>query len=178
MTKLRSTRDGTSVAPRPEATFDKAARKLLELLRANEWFHRTFWPENEARVRRMIDDVARRFPPGSGACVLDVGQWLRELPLRTDGRMGFRVTGAISPRIQGCTIDEGGAGPAVRRRTRGTPSTARRGAPGPPGTAGPAKPEPQAIANADHGGSRRRWRPIMGTWCKGPRPPPPARRRG
>lgn len=73
------------------ATFDGAAREVLELLQANEWFCRTSWPENEARVRRMVDDVARRFPPGSGARVLDVGCFNGYVSFLF-GRMGYRVT--------------------------------------------------------------------------------------
>lgn len=48
-----------------------AIRNLLREFSWNDWFTKTFWPENEFRIRMTIKDVLQHKPPP--ATVLDIG---------------------------------------------------------------------------------------------------------
>jgi 2-polyprenyl-3-methyl-5-hydroxy-6-metoxy-1,4-benzoquinol methylase len=73
-----------------ELTSGPIADLLLEHAE-NPWFLRTYWPENESRVLRMVEDVDAVFPIGSRARVLDVGCFNGFLSYLF-ARLGYRVT--------------------------------------------------------------------------------------
>ena len=51
-------------AKAPGNTFQGAVSEMLELWKANDWFVRSYWPENRPRVERMLRDLQRTFPKG------------------------------------------------------------------------------------------------------------------
>jgi 2-polyprenyl-3-methyl-5-hydroxy-6-metoxy-1,4-benzoquinol methylase len=48
----------------PGRTFEGAVFEMLEFLKANDWFTRSYWPENRPRVERMFRDLQRAVPQG------------------------------------------------------------------------------------------------------------------
>lgn len=57
----------------PPPSYDDAVRGLLEMFEQNPWFCKTYWPENEPRVRLMAQLAKTRFPDATGRAALDVG---------------------------------------------------------------------------------------------------------
>lgn len=58
---------------RTQLDVERAIAGLLDEFSWNDWFIHSFWPENQKRVRLMVDDVISRIPPSASARILDVG---------------------------------------------------------------------------------------------------------
>ncbi len=72
--------------------FGRAVAAMLREYRHNPWMLEEHWPLNEPHVRLMAADVLARFPPASGARLLDVGCFNGYISLLFRG-LGYRVTG-------------------------------------------------------------------------------------
>jgi len=79
----------TAITP---SKFDETERQMLAQFAANEWFLENHWPENRERVRRIMNELLRRFPQRS-ARVLDVGCFNGYMSLFAR-LLGFEVTGS------------------------------------------------------------------------------------
>ncbi|MHB8521998.1 MAG: class I SAM-dependent methyltransferase [Limisphaerales bacterium] len=60
-------------------------------LAGNDWVVRTYWPENQARVRLVLTDLLSRRAPGADMRVLDVGCYNGYISFLL-ARLGYRVT--------------------------------------------------------------------------------------
>jgi 2-polyprenyl-3-methyl-5-hydroxy-6-metoxy-1,4-benzoquinol methylase len=70
---------------------ETAISSMLAGFSSNKWLTETCWPENEERVRLMIDDIAARYPPSQAVNILDVGCFVGHISLVFAG-LGYRVT--------------------------------------------------------------------------------------
>lgn len=74
------------------ADFELAERAMLQEFADNQWFLENHWPENRARVRRIVAALLQRYPGGAGR-VLDVGCFNGYISLLAR-LVGFEVTGS------------------------------------------------------------------------------------
>lgn len=77
--------------PDIQPRYDEAVAALLRQFAWNPWFVDTYWPENENRVRLLLDKALERFP-GAKAEVLDVGCGLGHITYLF-ARCGFPICG-------------------------------------------------------------------------------------
>jgi 2-polyprenyl-3-methyl-5-hydroxy-6-metoxy-1,4-benzoquinol methylase len=76
---------------------EAAINQMLREFSWNTWFLTNHWPENEARVRRMLKDLVDDYPDRD-ASVLDVGCFVGHISLLIR-LMGFETTGADAVRF-------------------------------------------------------------------------------
>jgi SAM-dependent methyltransferase len=51
-------------SPKANVTIQGAVAEMLDLWKANDWFVRSYWPENRPRAERMLRDLQRTVPKG------------------------------------------------------------------------------------------------------------------
>ncbi len=54
-------------------TYHEAVSAMLEAYPDNDWFHRSYWPENERRVGSVIKNALERFPDPGNTSVMEIG---------------------------------------------------------------------------------------------------------
>lgn len=70
---------------------ENAISMMLAEFSSNKWLTETCWPENEERVRLMINDIVTRYPPSQEVSILDVGCFNGHISFVFAG-LGYRVT--------------------------------------------------------------------------------------
>jgi 2-polyprenyl-3-methyl-5-hydroxy-6-metoxy-1,4-benzoquinol methylase len=94
-----------SYAQAPQSTtnttidIEQVITDILEKYRDNRWFIDTYWPENEARTRLILNDILVRFTPSRQAHVFDIGCFNGYFSLILD-RLGYRVTATDSCELE------------------------------------------------------------------------------